>query len=376
MSHADDIGKLFERFGASADSYKEIESDFEYLEQPLVPVVSNPPAALETPVIPTLEARVAPEPVVAAPAHPEPVSTAPATVAPEAGLSLRERLEAAAHKRRAAADGLNRGALEQAMHAPSVTRPKARIVAVVSAKGGVGKTTFAATLARVLDRANGRTLALDLDPQNALAHHFGLNRSAPGLSQALRSNTRWDSFCHATTAGIDCLPFGHASEAELRAQEVILHSEPNALVQRLAGLGLNENDTLIIDTATGASPWLGQVLAIADVVVAVTLADAASYQVLDDLQARLAPAALRRYLVNQVDPSRALSLDMCEVLHQRLGDTLLNPVRLDYNVADALAFDHDPLQHTPQSPGCQDLRAAAHAIGQLLIPTASESQRS
>ena len=32
MSQADDIGNLFHRFGASADSYKEINTEFEYLE--------------------------------------------------------------------------------------------------------------------------------------------------------------------------------------------------------------------------------------------------------------------------------------------------------------------------------------------------------
>ncbi|MFV3383265.1 cellulose biosynthesis protein BcsQ [Pseudomonas sp. NY15354] len=386
MSHADDIGNLFERFGASADSYKEIESDFEYLEPPLpVPEPSAPalPAAIA-------QAEVAPEPEAVAPALPEPaplvapeVPVAVPTLAPmplpsaDAQASLRDRLEAAARKRRAAADGLNRSALDLALHTPTfASRPRARIVAVVSAKGGVGKTTVAATLARLLARPGRRTLALDLDPQNALASQFGLNRGAPGLCQALQNNTRWDSYCHASVSGVECLPFGHASDAELRALALAQYSEANGLLARLSQLDLADDDLLVIDTASGHGPWLDPVLAIADVVVAVTLADAASWQALDDLQARLANTAECRYLVNQVNPDRALSLDMCEVLKQRLGAQLLNPVRQDYSLADALAFEHDPFQLIPQGPGCQDLRAAAHAIGQLLVKPASESHRS
>jgi ATPases involved in chromosome partitioning len=41
-----------------------------------------------------------------------------------------------------------------------------KVIAVVSAKGGVGKTTLAANLASVLATSGRRVIALDLDPQN------------------------------------------------------------------------------------------------------------------------------------------------------------------------------------------------------------------
>jgi CO dehydrogenase nickel-insertion accessory protein CooC1 len=43
-----------------------------------------------------------------------------------------------------------------------------RIVAVISPKGGVGKTTVTANLAAELTKSGEHVLALDLDPQNAL----------------------------------------------------------------------------------------------------------------------------------------------------------------------------------------------------------------
>ena len=49
---------------------------------------------------------------------------------------------------------------------------KMKVITVVSAKGGVGKTTLAANLASVIAARGRRVLALDLDPQNALRLHF------------------------------------------------------------------------------------------------------------------------------------------------------------------------------------------------------------
>ncbi|NER65995.1 hypothetical protein G3436_21640, partial [Pseudomonas sp. MAFF212427] len=69
MSHADDIGNLFHRFGASADSYKEIDTEFEFIEpllttaEPEVPAI----AVAGAPVAATLAALKLPPTVAAVP---------------------------------------------------------------------------------------------------------------------------------------------------------------------------------------------------------------------------------------------------------------------------------------------------------------------
>ncbi len=50
----------------------------------------------------------------------------------------------------------------------------AHTIAVLSQKGGTGKTTTVRTLADVLRRADVRTLAIDLDPQGNLSDYFDL----------------------------------------------------------------------------------------------------------------------------------------------------------------------------------------------------------
>ena len=48
----------------------------------------------------------------------------------------------------------------------------AQTIAVLSQKGGTGKTTTVRTLADALRRAQVRTLAVDLDPQGNLSDYF------------------------------------------------------------------------------------------------------------------------------------------------------------------------------------------------------------
>lgn len=61
-------------------------------------------------------------------------------------------------------------------------------IAVVG-KGGVGKTTIAGTLARVLARRGRRVLALDLDPNPGLGWSLGLVPSEESLPEGIAEHT-------------------------------------------------------------------------------------------------------------------------------------------------------------------------------------------
>lgn len=381
MSQADDIGNLFHRFGASADSYKEINTEFEYFEPAATPAESNPPVKA---VARNLVELKRPSVTVAAPAPsaplpaPAPLAAAVASPVEAPSGSLGERLQALARERRAQAEEHNRRALDRALRAQSARRPQARVIVVLSAKGGVGKTTLVAALGKLLKRPAGRTLVLDLDAQNALVSHLQLPRANAGINQARLQELGWsDVLCHSAS-GIDCLPFGPSNAADLRAFEAQLVSNPAYLMEQLADLELGKDDLLLIDTASGASPWLHQVLSLADQVVAVTLADAASYLVLDKLQSWLAPlpGGQCSFLVNQVDARNPLSQDMNEVLREKLGSQWLAAVPLDHQLGEALAFDRDPFQQTVDSPACQALRGIAADLAQRIEQHREETSAS
>jgi chromosome partitioning protein len=63
-------------------------------------------------------------------------------------------------------------------------------IAVLSQKGGTGKTTAVRTLADVLRRSGVRTLAVDLDPQGNLSDYFDLPPDAePTIAEVLAGTT-------------------------------------------------------------------------------------------------------------------------------------------------------------------------------------------
>ena len=74
------------------------------------------------------------------------------------------------------------------------------VIAVVSAKGGVGKTTLSANLGVGIAQRGYPVLIVDLDPQNAMQWHLGgLDQNdCKGISALTGSRTR--------LAGVDQCP--------------------------------------------------------------------------------------------------------------------------------------------------------------------------
>ncbi|MEF9671627.1 cellulose biosynthesis protein BcsQ [Pseudomonas sp. PCH446] len=266
-----------------------------------------------------------------------------------------------------------------------VPKPKAKVVVVVSAKGGVGKSTLAAALACAIKRSGGRTLALDLDPQNALCLHLGGSEDWPGLARSESAGEDWQPLIRNGFSGSRCLAYGVVGEPQRRSLEQRLENDRLWLVRHLAHLAhlaLDEQDTLVIDTPPGATVYLAQALEIADVVLGVTLADAAAYTSLNQLDRLLAPYLQRenpaqyKVVINQLDTSRQFSLDLCEVLKKRTGNQLLGVIRQDHFISEALAYDRNPLAHTPSTRGCQDVLDLTGSLCELLMYGTQESSLS
>jgi cellulose synthase operon protein YhjQ len=234
------------------------------------------------------------------------------------------------------------------------------VVAVVSMKGGVGKTSTTANLAAAmaLKLGENRVLALDLDPQNALQWHFGsdASRREGVCSQSLQRGD-WREVAFTNPFGVICLPYGVVSEQEREAFESLLAAEPAWLEGELERAGLSDDHVVLIDMPPGPSVYLNQGFACADLVLIVLLADAGSYSTIVAMEAWIDEISLQRpglqslYLLNQVDEAAPLNRDMGEILRQRLGQRLL-PIWIhqDEAVSEALAFLQPVLSY---DPGCQ-----------------------
>jgi chromosome partitioning protein len=74
----------------------------------------------------------------------------------------------------------------------------AQTIAVLSQKGGTGKTTAVRTLADVLRRSGVRTLAIDLDPQGNLSDYFDLPTDVePTIADVLSGRARTAEAIHS-----------------------------------------------------------------------------------------------------------------------------------------------------------------------------------
>jgi cellulose synthase operon protein YhjQ len=241
-----------------------------------------------------------------------------------------------------------------------------RVVSVVSAKGGVGKTTLAANLASVLGSNGRRLIAVDLDPQNALRLHLGIPiDNFDGISRATLAGASWRTVMFDGLDGITALPHGALNEDDRRVFEARLDSHPHLIREALESLALDAKDIVMIDTPPGATAYTRAALLAADFVLNVVIADAASYAAIPHMERLIQTYCVPRnaflgygYVINQVDQSRSLTKDVVKVLRDSLSAHLFpGVIHLDQGVSESLAYDTTVIHYDPHSQAAADLRA-------------------
>ncbi|OIP13280.1 MAG: cellulose synthase operon protein YhjQ [Comamonadaceae bacterium CG2_30_57_122] len=243
------------------------------------------------------------------------------------------------------------------------------IIGIVSMKGGVGKTSTTANLAAALAAKLGehRVAALDLDPQNALHWHFGLdNWQTSGISQRALNLGDWTNAAISTPFNVVCLPYGDATETERETFELLLAEQPDWIGSQIKRAKLDHDAVVLIDTPPGPSVYLHQVFACADLVLMVLLPDAGSYATIPAMESWLEqgqcgnPLALVYYVLNQTDQGEPLNRDAAQWLQQRLGKRMAPiAIHADEAVSEALAFQQPVLAYAPYGQASHDFAQLA-----------------
>lgn len=124
-----------------------------------------------------------------------------------------------------------------------------QVIAIISTKGGVGKTTVAANLGGFIADAGLRVLLIDLDMQPTLSSYYELtHRAAGGIYELLAFNEQAlpQLVSHTTIKGLDVVL---SNDEHQQLGTLLLHAADGRLrLRNLLQLFRQHYDLVVIDT--------------------------------------------------------------------------------------------------------------------------------
>lgn len=233
-------------------------------------------------------------------------------------------------------------------------------IAIVSAAGGVGRSTLTASLATLLAQREIAVLALDFDPQNLLSTLLGSDEiSLGGLLPDFLTRKEFGKSALVSSNEVACLPFGRANEASLVTFEHHLRAEPEWLKKCIAQVDYPPGAFLLMDTPRLPSPYARQAMVAADLVLAVLAPDERSLALLPAVEAALSrcvPGRQSIYVMNGLDSTRALQSDLLARFRSSLQMRLSPyPVHRDEAIPRAVANRANLQSLSPDSLVAHDL---------------------
>jgi cellulose synthase operon protein YhjQ len=247
------------------------------------------------------------------------------------------------------------------------------VVCFCSPKGGVGKTSLGVNVAGVLARSGLRVLVVDLDVQNSLRLHVGVQLGDDrGLAPCLVNGRSIRDGVIAGGGNLLVLPFGQVKPSELHAVSDHFARNTDWLKHTVAPF-IERGFVVVVDTPPGPSVYLDQTRPVSTLDIVILQADATSVSLLPIVEAQNflgrppeGNPRLVRYAFNLVDLRRRLTRDVVALLRRRLGRSMIGIVNYDDSFGDAVAHQQLVIDRAPMSKATSDVRGLAAAIRELL----------
>jgi flagellar biosynthesis protein FlhG len=215
---------------------------------------------------------------------------------------------------------------------PVSGRPVARVLAVTSGKGGVGKTNIATNLALCMAASEKRVLLVDADISLGNLDLLLNIRSKYNLSHVIDGSKRVEEIIQPGPRGLQII----CGASGLDHLADISEPEQHRLLEHLCGLQ-HTSDTIVIDTAAGISKSVVSFCLAADHVLVVTTPEATAMM---DAYGMVKVLVRKRY-EGPISVVVNMAQDVAEGkrIYQRLADVAARFLQTDLYFAGVLPKD-------------------------------------
>ena len=251
------------------------------------------------------------------------------------------------------------------------------VLAVVSQKGGVGKTTTAINLASALARRGRKTLLVDVDPQGAVRHGVGLTGSEhpAGLADVLAgTHELQDVVLPTPLPWLRVLLAGTVAEAgehESYHNELARSPKLGELFKRARSRGY----IVVVDTPPGLGAVTRRVLAHSEHVIVPLQCEPLALQTTTQILRAVRDAStanpslvLDGILLTMLEDGNAVSQRVAQYVRAQLPAELLFDVAIPRTMAsiDAFAAGQPVVLRSPDDPAARAYTRLAELLDSKL----------